>query len=123
MELEINAGNQNLAQVTSNAWHAIRKANESPYLFRFGDMLCRLERDNGACIPKLLTQDRLRHELARSAQWYRWKGDKCQPAKPPMDVVKDMLATPNPPLPPLRRITAVPVFASAGQVEQDPPSP
>ncbi len=116
---EINAGNQNLAQVTKEAWAAICEANKSPYLFRYGDILCRLERDNGACSTKPLTNPRLRHELARVATWVKWVNNSLRGAKPPNDVVTDMLATPNPPLPRLTRITEVPVFAPDGTLQTE----
>ena len=41
-------------------------------------------------------------------------------AKPPLDVVRDMLATPEPPLPPLVRITESPVFAADGSLQTMP---
>ncbi len=65
-----------------------------------------------------LTQDRLRHELARVANWV--SGKDAEPAKPPLDVVRDMLATPNPPLPVLQRITDVPVFAPDASLSTEP---
>jgi hypothetical protein len=116
---QINAGNQNLAQVTEEAWAAIREANKSPYLFRYGELLCRLERDNGTCSTKPLTNPRLRHELARVATWFRRTRNGKQEAKPPNDVVTDMLATPNAPLPKLSRITKVPVFAADGTLQSE----
>jgi len=116
---EINAGNQNLAQVTEEAWAAICEANKSPYLFRYGDILCRLERDNGTCSTKPLTNPRLRYELARVATWVKWANNSLREAKPPNDVVTDMLATPNPPLPRLSRVTEVPVFAADGTLQSE----
>ncbi len=98
--LEIDAGDQNLAQVSKWAWRAIQMANETPYLFRYGRMLCRVEQDEtGTCILQQLTQDRLRYELARVAKWYKTTKTGDTAAKPPGDVVTDMLATPNAPLP------------------------
>ena len=42
---EINAGNQDLADITSRVWAAIKKENDPPSHFRFGGTLCRLEFD------------------------------------------------------------------------------
>jgi len=43
---QLNAGDQDLARITDAAWSAIEKANQPPYLFRYGDVLCRLERND-----------------------------------------------------------------------------
>jgi len=118
---EINAGEQNLPRVTNQAWSAIEKANHPPYLFRYGGVPCRLEHnDNGVLVVRQLTQDRLRYEVARVAEWFKWTDGKKKPAKPLMDVVKNMLATPDPPLPVLSRITEVPVFAPDGTLQTEP---
>ncbi|HVG96274.1 MAG TPA: hypothetical protein VNK05_05220 [Chloroflexota bacterium] len=124
---EIDAGNLNLPDVTDQAWAALLDYNEPPRLFRYGDALSRLETDDrGGTVTRALTEDRLRHHLARAADWYRWKKDgKDAPAKkvpdlPPVHVVKDLLATPDAPLPPLTRVVAAPVFAPDGEVVTAP---
>jgi len=118
----IDAADNKLSRVSKKAWEAIKAANEPPRLFSYGDVPSRLERnDNGALVVRQLTQDRLRYETARAAEWYV-VGDKGgeKPAKPPMDVIRDMLAAPNPPLPVLSRITEVPVFAPDGTLQTEP---
>ncbi len=118
---EINAADQKLPRVTKHAWSAIEKANHSPYLFRYGDTPCRLEHNNnGVLVVRQLTQDRLRYEVARVAEWFTWSRGEKKPAKPPMDVVKNMLAMPDPPLPNLTRIVEVPVFAPDGTLQTEP---
>ena len=73
---EINAGDQNLPRVTNQAWSAIEKANHPPYLFRYGDVPCRLEHnDTGVLVVRQLTQDRLRYEVAGAAVWFRWRSN------------------------------------------------
>ncbi len=117
---QLNAGDQDLAKITPEAWSAMENANQPPYLFRFGDLPCRLEHnDKNVLTVRQLDQVRLRYEVARVARWFRWGGGKKNPAKPPMDVVKDMLAVPNPPLPVLSRITEVPVFAPDGTLQSE----
>jgi hypothetical protein len=73
--------------------------------------MCRLE-SNDLEIPiiRVLSPTRLRHELARVAHWVATVEGKEIESKPPRDVVQDVLATPNPPLPVLKRVTRVPVF-------------
>jgi len=119
---EINADDQNLPRVTSKAWSAIKKANELHYLFLYGDVPSRLEHnDKELPVLRQLSQNRLRYEVARVADWFRWgnRGEK-KPAKPPVDVVKNMLAMPDLPLPSLTRIVEVPVFAPDGTLQIEP---
>jgi hypothetical protein len=71
---EINAGIQDLPVVTRQAWDALCRANVPPWLFRFGGLLIRIDKDeNGAPVVKELTPDRLRHEIARAAKWVKEK--------------------------------------------------
>ncbi len=66
MKPEIDAGEQDLEKITDKAWSAIQKANRSPYLFRYGDVPCRLEHnDQQSVVVSELTKDRLRHVVAR----------------------------------------------------------
>ena len=111
----IYADCQDLRIVTAQSWEAICRANDPPKYFRHTGIPSRLEKDDeGLLVPRELTLDRLRHEMARVANWVQGKDE--EPAKPPLDVIKDLLATPNPPLPVLTRITDVPVFAPDGSL-------
>ncbi|MHB9038632.1 MAG: toprim domain-containing protein [Armatimonadota bacterium] len=114
----IHADCQDLRSVTAQCWEAIARANNPPRFFRYIGIPSRLEKDDdGLLIPRELTPDRMRHELARVANWVH--GEKEEPAKPPVDVVRDVLATPNPELPVLTRITDVPVFAPDGTLQTE----
>ncbi len=119
---EINASDQKLQRVTNKAWSAVKRANEPPYLFLYGDVPSRLEHnDKELLVVRQLTQNRLRYEVARVAVWFKLndRGQKI-PAKPPMEVVKNMLALPDLPLPVLSRIVEVPVFAPDGTLQTEP---
>jgi len=119
---EINARNQDLADITNRVWTAIKKENNPPQYFRFGGSLCRLEFDEEDQLRiSLLTETRLRHELAKIIFWYYLDrdGNRC-PAKPPLDVIRNVLATPNPSLPVITRITQIPVFAPDGNLHTKP---
>ncbi|MGB9618777.1 MAG: toprim domain-containing protein, partial [Armatimonadota bacterium] len=114
----IQADCQDLRVVTAECWDAICQANVKPKFFRYTGIPSRLEKDDeGLLVPRELTTDRLRHELARLAVWVHGKDGEV--SKPPLDVVRDLLATPNPPLPVLTRITDVPVFAPDGTLQTD----
>jgi len=118
----INAGDQNLPRATQEAWDAIVTANDPPKLFLHGGEPVRLELlPNGQPTLKSLTENRLRHEVARAAEWVKPKGrtqeDRSEkPAYPPMDVVRDMLASPNIPIPVLTAITGAPIFTPTGDL-------
>ncbi len=109
----IDADDLDLARISERTWTVLQAANEPPYLFRVGGVPSRLEMNGGApAVVRPLTLDRLRYHLARVAEWRHDRGER--PALPPLHVVRDMLAHPDPPLPPLDRIVGAPVFAADG---------
>ena len=118
----INAGDQNLPRATREAWDAIVTANDPPKLFLHGGEPVRLELlPNGQPGLKHLNDNRLRYEVARAAEWVKPKSNKKEegsekPAYPPMDVVRDMLASPDIPLPVLTAITGAPIFTPTGDL-------
>lgn len=121
----IDAGQQNLAAITRQAWNALQEANDPAYLFRHGSEPCRIEQgDEGEPLLRELSEDRLRHEVARAATWFRTKVEGKETvevdAMPPRDVVRDMLATPDVPLPCLTRMVEAPVFARDGSIQTEP---
>ncbi len=119
----INAGDQHLPRVSEAAWAALTAANDPPRLFRFGGLPARLDRDDDHSppVPRTLTEDRLRHELARAADWHKSteKGGTT-PAAPPVAVVRDMLAASRFPFPPLTAIIEAPAFAPDGSLPGGP---
>lgn len=121
----INAGTLDLPRIAEEVWVALGEANRPPGIFRYGGFPARIETDDhGAPVIRVLTHDRLRHLLARVADWYtlrRAKGEMVRrPALPPVHVVRDLLARPDPPLPILTRIVEAPVFAADGSLQTVP---
>jgi putative DNA primase/helicase len=123
----IDAGVQDLSIITALSWRAIERANHPPRLFLFGEVPSRLEvSDDGTAKPKGLTLDLLRHETARAARWFKnchnkRTGEKWQEdAKPPIDVIRDMLASPVIRLPHLVRLVETPVFGRSGSLLNTP---
>lgn len=117
----LDAGNQELPEITALSWEALRTANTPPRLFRHNGLLGRLETDErGIPVVVTLTDDRLRHELARAATWYRTTKEGRVPAMPPVAIVTDLLATPAPPLPILAAIVEVPTFTRDGTLHITP---
>ena len=119
---EIRASGEDLAQTTSKAWDSLIRANDPAYLFRHGSRPARIEQDDeGRPVIQELNPDRMRYELARSADWFNFnKQKKKVPAPPPMLVVRDVLATPNPPLPVLTRVVESPLFSPDGTLADEP---
>ncbi len=117
---EIDTSNGDLKTLSGLAWSALEARNTPPFLFRHSNQLSRLARsDDDRLVPQPLTATRLRHELARSADWYHGHRRTGLMA-PPKDVVDDMLAAAQPPLPVLRGIVASPVFTAEGVLLQRP---
>ena len=117
---------QDLGTLSDAAWDAMYQANEPPRYFRHGCVPVRIEEDdNGVPVIRELTPDRLKYEMARNATWKALRKNKDGTesevdAKPPGDVIKDMLATPDPLLPVLNRIVEAPVCAPDGSIATEP---
>jgi putative DNA primase/helicase len=114
----LNADDGDLDRIVLRTWAVIQESNNPPWLFRSGGMPTWTVRDDdGLATAKPLTEDRLRHTLARLADWRRHtRKDGDVPANPPASVVKSILATPDPALPVLAGITTTPVFGRSGEL-------
>ena len=111
----IDVGNRDLAHLTDQAWSALKQANEPPFIFRRGGIIARIERDDEEnAILRDFDKDRMRHVLARCADWYQVKNQNFLSEMPPLPVVLDLLADPDPPLPILNGINTCPVFSRSG---------
>lgn len=103
---EFDVTERNLDRLTTQAWELIDKSNEPPVIFRFGGHPHRVELDDkDQPSPKQLTRDLLRHHLAAWAYWFRRTTESDIATPPPMDLVDNILATPDMRLPILERIT------------------
>jgi hypothetical protein len=116
-----------LDKATTAAWAAVVGANShtdaADFLFRYGDEPSRLEHtDAGRLIPRPLTVDRMRHRLTEIAWWQKTgkNGEPFNLSAAPRELVQNVLATPDPPLPVLTRIVEVPVLAPDGSVHDRP---
>lgn len=118
----IRADLQDLREVSEQAIAALKQANDKrPYLFLRGGPVRIEPDDDGQMITRELTPDRLRHEMARVARWYKLDKDGDEvPAKPPLDVARDVLASPKLPFPVLSAITQSPTFGPDGTLETEP---
>jgi hypothetical protein len=112
----------NLDRATGRAWSLVLGANRSPWLFRLGgEPSWVVPDDEGRPVPVTVRDERLRHMLAKLADWRKLnaKGDLV-PAPPPTGVVKSMVATPDPALPVLGGIVTAPVLGRGGVLLTEP---
>jgi putative DNA primase/helicase len=140
----LHADDADLDRISNAAWEVLQGSNINPVsIFRVGSVPSRLETDDdGTPVIRPLTVERLRQEMAVRACWYKglglialldalgevapgsedWDGlhKKNSNARPPRDVIQNMLAMPEIPLPVLERIVEAPVYGPDGTVETRP---
>jgi hypothetical protein len=119
-ELDCDIGD--LDESTRQAWGVIQTGNAPPQLFLYGSVPSRIELDEDGRSLRIieLTADRLRYHAAQQARWTKTKKRQRVECRPPMDVIKNLLAAPEIPLPILSRIVEVPVFSDRGTLVQRP---
>jgi putative DNA primase/helicase len=112
----IDISESDTRKLAKRAWNAVAERNvKDPMLFRFGNELVRIERNcSEASLTSQLTKEKLRYQLRRMANFFRVHSGEAVLQDPPARLIEDMLAEPEPPLPTLRAITDVPIFASDG---------
>ncbi len=112
-----------LDKLSARAWTALAEANDPPTLFRRSNKPVRVERidDSNTVIIRDLDDTLLRHHADDAIRWWtrNRKGEEVA-TKPPIDVIRDMRANPNIPLPVLNRVVTVPVFAPNGTLQTEP---
>lgn len=113
---------EDLAKVSDTAWDGLRQANDPPALFRRSNRPLRVERidDTDTVVLVQLNDVLLRHHLADLLWWHIWTKAGPVTVKPPIDVVRNMLAEEDIPLPVLNRVVTVPVFAPDGTLQTEP---
>jgi len=118
----LRADEGDLARAVDRAWGVLLGSNTPPWLFRFGGLpTWVVPDDEGRPVAATVTDERLRHMLARLASWRKvsGKGDLV-PAAPAIAMVKSLLATPDPGLPVLAGIVGTPVFGRGGTLLTEP---
>ncbi len=102
---------RHLRDIVDDCWEALAFADNPPSLFEFGGTLAEVRRVDGAIKVEALSITALKGRLDRVANFMKWSkpDNSLSPARPPNDVVEDMLAL-ELPLPPLSGIAGAPVF-------------
>jgi hypothetical protein len=107
-----------LPETTTAAWEALLQANttQPPRLYSYNGRLVRLERED--VVLRELSEPIMRNEITRITIWL--KNQQTEPADPTKHQIENILATENPGLPRLRRVTRVPIFAPDGNLLSTP---
>ncbi len=113
----IQATDRQLRDISREALAALRLFNDPPSLFaRTGKVACVTEEEFGRHVISEVSDRILRNRLTRSADFYEVGLDGIRNCAPPMDVVRDILATP--PIewlfPPLQGIIESPALREDG---------
>lgn len=118
----IHAKNPDLSDLTVRTWDAIKQINEPPQVFLRGNAIVHatVSPDTGLVICSGVDTNRLRWWLTTHIDFYDGPANAPRPARPPGDLLPNLLATPNPPLPGLIGITEHPVFAADGTLQDTP---
>jgi hypothetical protein len=111
-----------LAALNKEIWSIVNDKNVPPILYRYGGQPSRIELDDkDQPFIRAATFDVVRHHLAKWIYYFRFNSDgRAYPVAPPQDVVRDLLATVNMPLPKLTRIVGAPVYARNGTLLTEP---
>lgn len=118
----MRADEGDLARSVERVWSLLMASNRTPWVFRFaGQPTWVVPDDEGRPVATAITEERLRHMLARLAHWKKLNGKgELVAAPPPIAVVKSVLATPDPALPVLVGIVNTPVFGRGGTLLTTP---
>jgi hypothetical protein len=119
--IRIQSNDPDLPKITHKAIEALRSYNNPARIFRFAGIPVRVENDDcGRPMTRKLDRVHMKHELARAADWVKETSDGETPSSPPNDVVDDVLATPEIPLPVLERFINAPCFSADGMLHREP---
>ncbi len=116
---------RHLHEIAEDAWGALRRANVPPGLFLQGGSIARVA-TVGDAAPRIVRVDEawLRGHLDRIATWVsrasRNDVEVEAPARPPRDVVEDLMAMNEGRLPALRGVTATPTLSRDGRLATNP---
>lgn len=113
----IHVSGQQLPILTAELWAAIHTKNSPATVFSMNGSLVRVNEKRG--ITEVLDETSAKHVFARMGLWVHPSRDKegwGSHAQPSTGIIKDALATPVPPVPPLQQVVLVPVLTEVGKI-------
>ncbi len=112
--------NRHLHEIAADGWDAIQLANKPPRLFAQGSEIAEVRvGDEGRHHIAHLTLAGVKGRVDRAATWLKLSDGDLLPARPPRDVIEDMIALEKP-LPVIRGIAGAPTFAPDGSLSTEP---
>jgi hypothetical protein len=114
------AKNPDLNGLTSKTWEAITNVNVPPELFRRENSIVLLSTSDDSVVCHDIDLNLLRWWLISRIDFVENNGDKATHMRPPIDLLQNLLATPNPPLPSLVGIVKHPIFAADTTLQIEP---
>ena len=117
---QIVVNHRQLRDIVADAWRATHAANTGPQLFaRAGRISQVMGQETGGYLATL-NEAELYGFASTIADWVRATRDSVIDALPLKEAVRDMLARPDPALPPLEAVVAAPFFDSDGSLVSTP---
>ena len=112
---QIRVDNRHMREISEDAWSVLVGANDPPEVFQRGRLMMDIILDdNGDPRLRTLRKPAVKGRLDRIADFVRVEDGALQPARPPADVVTDMMVAKILPLPLIRGISRAPMFSPAG---------
>ena len=108
---------RHLREIANEAWNALQAANEPPSIFQHGGSLVDLRIDpKGTPNIRTINGPALKGILDRTSDFIKATKRGLKPARPPNDIVDDLLNTKDIPLPVLDGIINAPIFSAEGEL-------
>ena len=112
---------RSLHDLAEESWEVLNEANHPPFIFQRGQFLVDImEDDDGRPLLRALKPAAFRGILDRQAAFMTETEKGIRPARPPNDMVADMMNISEIPLPVLTGIIECPIVAPDGQVVATP---
>ena len=114
----IDTSKKHLPSLTDAAWRALRASNKPFQYFLRSGVLTQINNDSdGTPVFRILNIDRLTAVMARAAHWEkRLKEGGSASVFPLPQVIRDMLASPDPGLPCVDAMAEIPVLTPQGKI-------
>lgn len=115
--VKIETSSRQLREVSAEALGTLEKGNVPPRIFMRAAVPVRLGRDeHDRPVIERIGESELRHELTRAADYQRTHAKGISECAPPLDIVRDILATPALPFPPLVGVVQTPTIRPDGSI-------
>lgn len=115
----IEVNDRFLREITGDSIQALLAGNKpEPKTFLRGGAPARVKVGREGISIEALNFSAMRGVLDRSANYCSWDWEKAsvKPARPPSDMVNDLLSLPELPLPPIRAVSGAPLFLAGGRL-------